>query len=360
MPRLLLVLTLTAGAASAQTTTTPPVPSAGRRVDIGGGQHLYLNCTGKGSPTVILEAGAGDFAEVWSLVQPRVAEFTRVCSYDRGGYMWSDPGARPRTYAQLALELRTTLDRAGETPPFILVGQSYGGLVVRGFAKRYARDVKGMVLVDAVHEDQQIVWGGEAHRLRDAARGRPSPAPRIALDTQWVRLARDSSLMSLGDTLPAPLDRLSADAQRLWLWGASQPIYRMAWAAEMDWSPEELARMYTERKAHRASLGDMPLVVLPRTVSVPADSLERERQALMADLAALSTRGRLEYARASGHNIHIEEPELVVRAIKAVVSSAQGRTAPSRRYSFFFNSLSCSAMKARIWSAMSSSLVHCS
>jgi pimeloyl-ACP methyl ester carboxylesterase len=296
------------------------MPSTGRRVDIGGGQHLYLNCTGNGSPTVILEAGAGDFAEVWSLVQPRIAELTRVCSYDRGGYMWSDPGARPRTYAQLALELRTALDRAGEKPPYILVGQSYGGFVVRGFAKRYARDVTGMVLVDPVHEDQQIVWGGEAHRLRDAARGRPAPAPRLALDTQWVRMARDSSVTSLGDTLPAPLDRLPADAQRLWTWGASQPLYRMAWAAEMDWSPEELARMHTERTTNRASLGDMPLVVLARTVSVPADSLERERQVLMADLAALSTRGRLEYAEASGHNIHIEAPELVVRAIKAVMS----------------------------------------
>src|SRR5689334_15428350 len=208
--RPLVFLLVTASVASAQTAT---MPGAGRRVDIGAGQHLYLNCTGKGSPTVILEAGAGDFAEVWSLVQPRVARFTRVCSYDRGGYGRSDPGTRPRTYAQLALELRAALDGAGEKPPYVLVGQSYGGFVVRGFAKRYAPDVKGMVLADPVHEDQQIVWGGEAHRLRDAARGRTAPAPRIALDTELIRMARDSSAMSLGDTLPAPLDRLPADAQ---------------------------------------------------------------------------------------------------------------------------------------------------
>ncbi|HEY2854358.1 MAG TPA: alpha/beta hydrolase [Gemmatimonadaceae bacterium] len=313
---LLLALAFAVPVVSGQTATTPPVPSTGRRVNVGGGQHIYLNCTGRGSTTVILEAGAGDFAEVWSLVQPKVAELTRVCSYDRGGYGWSDPGTRPRSYAQLAIELRTALDRAGEKPPYVLVGQSYGGLVVRGFARRYPHDVKGMVLVDAVHEDQQIVWGGEAHRLRDAARGRTAPAPRIALDTEFLRMARDSSVMSLGDTLPPPLDRLPPEVQRLWKWGASQPLYHMAWAAEMDWSPEELARMHAERERSRASLGSIPLVVLARTKTAAADTLERERQALMADLATLSTRGRLEYAPASGHNIHIEDAELVARAIR--------------------------------------------
>jgi pimeloyl-ACP methyl ester carboxylesterase len=303
-------------------TSLAPIAAA-QRVDIGGGQHLHLDCTGHGSPTVLLEAGAGDFSLIWSLVQPRIAERTRVCSYDRAGYWQSDPGTRPRTYAQLALELRTALDRAGEKPPYVLVGQSYGGLVVRGFARRYTRDVRGMVLVDPVHEDQQIVYGGAPHRLRDQARGRTVPAPHIQLDTEYLRLARDSTAISLGDSLPAPLDRLPADARRLWLQAASQPLYRMEWAAEMDWSPEELARMHNERVTHRASLGSMPLIVLARTKSTPADSLERERQALMADLASLSTRGRLEYARASGHNIHIEDPELVVRAIQELSADRQ-------------------------------------
>ena len=325
-----LALAITPGIVAGQITTMPPLPSTGRRVDIGGGQHLYLNCTGTGSPTVVLESGAGDFAEVWSLVQPRVSQLTRACSYDRGGYAWSDPGRRPRSYAQLALKLRTALDRAGEKPPYVLVGQSYGGLVVRGFARRYARDVEGMVLVDPVHEDQQIEWGGEAHRLRDAARGRTAPTPRIALDTSLLRMARDSNAMNLGDTLSPPLERLPAEAQHLWKWAAAQPLYRMVWAAEMDWSPEELARMHAERERNRASLGSMPLVVLARTRSTPADTLERVRQALMADLAALSTGGRLEYARASGHNIHIEEPELVVRAIRAVIPSSSTRSGAQR------------------------------
>ena len=85
---------------------------SGKLVDIGDGQRLYLDCRGKGSPAVILEAGAGDLSLVWAFVQEKVARFTTVCSYDRAGYLWSDPGARPRTYAQLALELHAALARA--------------------------------------------------------------------------------------------------------------------------------------------------------------------------------------------------------------------------------------------------------
>ena len=296
----------------------------GRIVDIGG-QNIYVDCRGVGSPTVLLEAGAGDFSFVWSLVQRRVAGFTRVCSYDRGGYLWSEPGQRPRTYAQLALEIRTALGRVGVSPPYVLVGQSYGGLLVRGFAKRYPGDVVGMVLVDAVHEDERIVYGGEAHRLRDAARGRSYPEPRIGLDTQFIRMARDSVVVAL-EPLPSPLDRLPGDAQRAWRAAQGQPLYRMAWAAEMEWSPEELARMHDERLRNRQSLGDLPLIVLARTsggyeqgLAISADSLERERRHYAADLAALSSDGQLVFVKGSGHNIHIEEPELVIGAITRVL-----------------------------------------
>jgi pimeloyl-ACP methyl ester carboxylesterase len=259
-------------------------------------------------------------------VQPRVAKFTRVCSYDRGGYLWSDPGARPRTYAQLALELRTALTRSAVRPPYVLVGQSYGGLVVRGFAKRYPHDVTGMVLVDAVHEDESIVYGGAPHRLREQAQGRAFPEPHIALDTEFVRMARDSTIIAADEPLPSPLDKLPADAQQLWRYMQRQPLYRMSWAAEMDWSPEELARMHQERQHNRHSLGTIPLIVLartngeyPRNMPISADTLESERRRLVADLGTLSTNSRVIFAKQSGHNIHIEDPELVVSAIRTVV-----------------------------------------
>ena len=310
--------------AHSETPSIVDPPRVGRIVDIGG-QRLYLDCRGTGSPAVLLESGAGDFSFVWALVQGRVAAFTRVCSYDRGGYLWSEPGQRPRSYAQLALELKTGLNRIGVRPPYVLVGQSYGGLVVRGFAQRYPRDVVGMVLVDAVHEDERIVYGGEAHRLRDAARGRSYPEPKVALDTEFVRMSRDSAVLP-PEPLPPPLDRLPAAMQRAWRDAQAQPLYRMAWAAEMDWSPEELARMHDQRLTNRQSLGNTPLIVLARTagdyekdLAISADSLERERRYYAADLAALSRDGQLVFAKSSGHNIHIEDPALVVSAITRMV-----------------------------------------
>ena len=322
---------LCAAAVTAQSPATRAPHPPGRLVDIGG-QRLHLYCTGSGSPTVLLEAGTGDFSVVWSLVQPGVAAFTRVCSYDRGGYAWSDPGARPRSFAQLALELRTALDRAHVSPPFVVVGQSYGGLVVRGFAAAYRADVVGMVLVDAVHEDQRVVIGGQPVQISSFAQGRPFPAPRIALDSATVRLAHDSAVRPLTGPLEPPLDRLPPSAQQIWRWAAALPIYRMTQRAETDWSPEELAHMHQERLANRATLGDLPLIVLARTfgdydlgMKISPDSLDAERRALQADLAKLSTRGQLIFAPQSGHNIHIEDPGLVIRSIQEIVRPAPHR-----------------------------------
>jgi pimeloyl-ACP methyl ester carboxylesterase len=304
---------------------TPP----GILVDIGG-QRLHVNCTGTGSPTVLLESGLGDVSVIWALVQPGVSAFTRVCSYDRGGYAWSEPGARPRSFSQLALELHTALDRLGVTAPYVLVGQSYGGLVVRSFAAQYRSEVVGMVLVDAVHEDQRVIYGGQPHRIRDAATGRVAPPPRIALDTELLREARSMSATPMATTLESPLDRMPAGAQDVWRWAETEPLLGLAQKAETDWSPEELKRMHDARLLDRASLGALPLIVLARThgayddgMTISADSLERERRNLQADLARLSHRGTLVFAQRSGHNIHVQDPDLVIGSIRQIVVGAR-------------------------------------
>jgi pimeloyl-ACP methyl ester carboxylesterase len=249
-----------------------------------------------------------------------------VCSYDRGGYAWSEPGARPRSFSQLALELHTALDRLGATAPYVLVGQSYGGLVVRGFAAQYRSEVVGMVLVDAVHEDQRVIYGGQPHRIRDGATGRVAPPPRIALDTELLREARSIPTTPMPTTLEAPLDRMPAAAQDVWRWAETQPLLGMAQKAETDWSPEELMRMHDARLLDRASLGALPLIVLARThggyddgMTISADRLERERRNLQADLARLSHRGTLVFAEHSGHNIHLQDPDLVIGSIRQIV-----------------------------------------
>src|SRR5437868_10982633 len=129
---------------------SPPFPAPGTLIDVGG-WRLHLNCTGvahAGQPTVILEAGLGDFSVEWSLVQPGVATLARVCSYDRAGDGWSDIGPSPRTLRQIVDELHRLLERSGERSRYLLVGHSYGGWLAQLYQSSYPADVVGMVLVE--------------------------------------------------------------------------------------------------------------------------------------------------------------------------------------------------------------------
>lgn len=137
----------------AQRLAVAACPMTGVRVDVGGFQ-LFLNCTGQGSPAVILESGATDSSRQWEKVQPEVAYTTRVCSYDRAGFGWSDPSSMPRSTRQMATELHTGLVKAGINPPYVLVGHSFGGLVTQIFASLYPDEVAGVVLDDSVHPDE--------------------------------------------------------------------------------------------------------------------------------------------------------------------------------------------------------------
>ncbi len=133
---------------------TPVAEGAGpgslsRSVPLGDGRHLSISCLGTGSPTVVLEAGL-DWGGSWSwiTVLPEVARFTRVCAYDRAGSGFSDPGPIPRDGKHIVSDLHALLGAAGERPPYVLVGQSLGGALVRLYRLRYPTDVGAMVLVD--------------------------------------------------------------------------------------------------------------------------------------------------------------------------------------------------------------------
>jgi pimeloyl-ACP methyl ester carboxylesterase len=115
----------------------------GRMAGIGAGRRLHVRELGSGSPAVILESGIAATCLNWHGVQETLAGFTRVVSYDRGGLGWSDPCATPRTCSNLAGELRTALRAAAVDPPYVLVGHSFGGLVVCCFALLFPEDVAG-------------------------------------------------------------------------------------------------------------------------------------------------------------------------------------------------------------------------
>src|SRR5229473_3293479 len=150
--------------------SSPPISAPGQMVDLGG-WRLHLNCTGQFStsqPAVILEAGAGGFSVDWSLVQPDVARFIRVCSYDRAGLGWSDLGPRPRTMRQVVWELHTLLEKAGLRPPYVLVGHSAGGILARLYTITYPSEIRGMVLVDSgAEKGVAVLRNGQMVRLMD-------------------------------------------------------------------------------------------------------------------------------------------------------------------------------------------------
>ena len=138
-------------------------PPPGRFVEVDG-VRMHLVCTGHGTPTVVLDSGLSNSWLHWYKVQPGVAKFARVCSYDRAGLGWSEPRPGSRTSRAIAEELHTLLRNAGVAPPFVLVGHSMGGLNMQMYASLYRSEVAGMVLVDSVHADQRRVFGAEFKR----------------------------------------------------------------------------------------------------------------------------------------------------------------------------------------------------
>ena len=192
---------------SDETRESPP----GKLVDIGGYQ-LHVNCTGKGSPTVILDAGFGCDSTAWLTVQPEIAKFARVCSYDRAGLGWSDPGPKPRTSQQIVKELHTLLAKADIRSPYVLVGHSFGGYNVRLYAGHYPDEVVGMVLVDANHHHQ------EKYATRD-----PKEDEEANRNPEGIRIPEDfyesANLVRKSGALPdIPLIVLAAGRDRPEWW----------------------------------------------------------------------------------------------------------------------------------------------
>jgi pimeloyl-ACP methyl ester carboxylesterase len=312
----------------------PPAP--GRLIDVGG-WRMHLNCTGDaraGRPTVILEAGSSDFSIDWAFVQPEVATFTRVCSYDRSGSGWSDLGPYPHTLKQTVFELHLLLEKAGESAPLAYVGHSYGGRLARLYASTYPADVRGVVMVDAGHEDSLMFINGKLLREWERATGRPVPPPKASEPLQIDQLPANlrqqieaAAAQNARQPVGPPHNKLPPDLQRARAWAMSQS----KWFASNN-SPfggDEILALKNERAATPYPLGDLPLVVLSRGIPIdPAGERgverEQERQRHNADLAALSRNGKQIAASAgTGHHIHIDEPQLVIQAIRQVVSAAR-------------------------------------
>ncbi len=303
----------------------------GKLVDLGG-YRLHLNCTGKSQPTVLLIAGGGDFSFDWALVQPAVSRFARVCSYDRAGVAWSDPGPTPRTLRQDAYELHKLLRAAGIKAPYVLVGHSVGGLIARVYAEQYPNEVAGMVLVDATHEDTTLMYQGKIVRVRESAKGVDIP-PAQTMQSSPPRQPTDEDIeqfefnqkMFGNPKITPPFDKLPKPIQAMRLWFLTQPP--RAAAAPNLWA-EELQAMYMARAKTPYQLGNIPLAVLlgkpeygnpPNGVSAGDwKRINEEKRQQKLAFTTLSRNSRLIVAEKSGHHIQLDEPQVVIDAIRLI------------------------------------------
>jgi pimeloyl-ACP methyl ester carboxylesterase len=268
--------------------------SPGRLVDIGG-YRLHIYCTGSGGRTVILEHGHRATYLDWFRVQPELAKLTRVCSYDRAGYGWSDRSPGERVPSIMAQELHTLLSAAGEKPPYVLVAHSFGALNAVMFAHKFQGEVAGLVLVDGSHPDslRQLRWRG---RL-------------------WFRMVQV--------TMPFGLPRW-----RGWCGGGPEDTAgekavhtcRSQYLATIRREDSDFPRAAAEMQ-QISSLGDVPLVVIARdpalgkNAAAEARSIQEQRQ-----IATLSKNSRFVIADGSRHDVPLARPDVIVNAVKTLLT----------------------------------------
>ena len=329
-----LFLGMYEGAAPGDDVYTRP----GRIVAAADGARLNFYCMGSGSPTVIFDSGWEDWAPAWAVVQPRVAKWTRACSYDRGGAGFSSPGPMPRTSVRLADELHSALQTAGIEGPYILVGNAFGGDVARTFADLYMPDVAGLVLVEADASDVEPKAMEDADHEGDAkflvrvrecrdsvAAGKPlpllSPRPgqphrtcaqqffRGLPDAEWSS-ELNASLLHIAETNVAMYD---------------------AFFSEMEQMPWDEAWL----QQHRRSLGSRPLRVLttgnhgvghlPAPDAQDPKHLEYEHQIALAQARwlELSSNAKQIATPPSSEYIEFDQPDAVVNAIREVYDQSK-------------------------------------
>nr|WP_263429192.1 alpha/beta hydrolase [Nannocystis pusilla] len=275
---------------------------------------MHIHCTGAGAPTVVLEAGAFGFAQVWARVQPLLAERVRVCSYDRAGLGWSEDAASHDGIAAVT-RLRALLAAAGEPGPYVLVGHSLGGALIRIFASRYPDAVVGLGFVDPSHPDQLERFPPEAR----AAHERVTKILAVAAKLSHFGLMR----------LTNPLGRLHV--------GLPADDYRAACmfnsaARHLSSSAAEFGAWDATMRAVRTndSLGARPVVVI--SSSKPMEGMSQEilerGQQLHSEIARLSTRGRHVFVEASHHMSLLTEPEHAQRAAE-LLGEVIAEAAPS-------------------------------
>lgn len=313
---LALAVTGTSYQAMATAADKEQFPPPGNMVKVGDHQ-LHIYCLGAGSPTVIVDNGAGNWSVTWMHLQERLADETRFCVYDRAGLGWSEPGPLPRTSKQMVEELHILLNKANIQPPYILVGHSLGGYNVRIYADRYPDEVAGIVLVESGHEEQWTALPGQVNELID----------------EQVGLLKIASLMSRVGFLrfqPPQLAALSPDLQPAYTAAMVQPKTLNAMITEIESAPVSATQLM-----ETGSLGDLPLAVvsarhsfnafvdLPTKIKVPFEEADIAWMALQEQLVTLSTNSKHFISEIGTHDLNFDDPDLVIEAIRYILVVAK-------------------------------------
>jgi pimeloyl-ACP methyl ester carboxylesterase len=274
---------------------------------------------------VILVAGGGAFAIDWALVQPRVARTTRVCSYDRAGLGWSEPGPAEETVEETVDDLHRLLRSAREKGPYLLVGASIGGIFIRAYQHAFPREVAGLIFDNSSHHVGMqvkgkvgLLWELSEDELRSAY---PLPAS-----------AKEPAPTHEGE----PFDRLPPDIQamRLWLdmrlWQKSDPA-NAGPESLISWRKEFL-REFGEMAAagQNPPLGHLPVIVLSSDERSSDPGRRTDKTDAGAALDLLSSNTLYITATGSGHEIHVYQPDVVVRSLERTVVAVRRRVPFSR------------------------------
>ncbi len=322
----LISLLLFTGAVNSYAQSDYPPP--GKLVDVNG-YKLHLIVEGSDGPPVVMFHGAGDIALIWNLVLPKVSKFTTAVAVDQAGEGWSEHG-HAVNMRQQAYDTYTALQNAGIKGPYILVGHSLGGILVRVFAEAYPKAVAGVVLVDATHPDVvlKIYKEGKASwkQMRLTASEKEIPEPVRTPLTKQPEVKTFQPKRDFGDRLK----NFSKRDRALFQWFYNERPYSYV-PGRKSFEAETMQALYENPIDY--SFGDKPLIVISggNKDDQEGDSnwstaeLRAHSEKLQKDLLRLSTNSEQIIARKSGHQVHLDESGLVAKAIKSVIKKLKSR-----------------------------------
>jgi pimeloyl-ACP methyl ester carboxylesterase len=294
----------------------------GELVDIGG-RKLDLRCSGSGTPVVMLEAGAMSDSLTWHLVQPLVAKSTKVCSYDRAGYGFSDGGPLPRDVDADAADLQALIDAAGIPKPAIFVGHSLGTNIVRRFADKHAHEIAGIVLVDPPPQHTSEFSADWVQADHAGAEQRIAFASACAKAAGEGKLGKSEGPLAQCIRAPDPgyPDALNAAIR-------AQKEKAPFWHTLISEMQANIA-LFEQPLPASESHGSIPLIVLSSSDpfdGAPAEgkqAMEAAREKTQRAIAKTSTRGELIPVPQSSHDIQLDQPQAVASAIEDVVATVR-------------------------------------